>query len=291
MLALRSLAAGAIVATAIGCEKEATFVEPLPSYAAIHWVNAVPDTMQQDFRVVDMVSNAGLFDANFRASNMFYQPIEAGTRTVRVFLSSTDPAIAKTILREDNIALTAGSSYTYLHLGFARTGLTPARNGVLIPDASPTPAAGQVAVRVINAAANVAGNAVNVFFTRRTLNATPADTLPDTPTFANVAFGAASAYASIGTDTLAADSMRVVVTAVGSKVPLAGFGLAGIKAPVGVAGTPAADPIAGSRVHGSVLSAVIIGPSLAGSTAPQGGAFVNPTAIFLVDRRPPKTAP
>ena len=291
MMAFRSLALCAIAATAVACEKEATFVEPLPNYAAIHWVNAVPDTMQQDFRVVDMVSNAGLFDANFRANNMFYQPIEAGSRTVRIFLSSTDVNVAKTILREETLSLTQGSSYTYLHLGFARTGSTPARNGVLVPDVPPTPAANQVAVRVINAGAGVAGGAVNVWVVKRPVNAATIDSLTDTPTFANVAFGAASAYAAFTTDTAAADSIRIVVAAVGTKTPLAGFGVNGVKAPAGVAGTPAADPIAGSRVTGSVISAVILGSSVAGSTAPQGGAFANPTAIYLVDRRPPKTAP
>jgi hypothetical protein len=291
-MAFRSLAVCAIAAAAVACEKEATFVEPLPNYAAIHWVNAVPDTMQQDFRVVDMVSNAGLFDANFRANNMFYQPIEAGSRTVRIFLSSTDVNIAKTMLREETLSLTQGSSYTYLHLGFARTGLTPGRNGVLITDVPPTPAASQIAVRVINAIADPTVTAVDAWFVKRTATAGTGDSLSDTPTFANVAFGAASAYATLVTDTsLALDSLRIVVAAAGTKTPLAGFGLAGIKAPAGVAGTAAADPIAGSRVTGSVLTAVILPRSTPASTAPQGGAFGNPTAIYLVDRRPPGTAP
>ena len=34
----------------LGCKKDATFVEPIPEYAAIHWLNAVPDTGQQDMR-------------------------------------------------------------------------------------------------------------------------------------------------------------------------------------------------------------------------------------------------
>src|SRR5260221_9015187 len=79
----------------IGCKKEATFTEPLPDYAAIHWLNAVPDTGQQDIRVIDIVSNAGLFDANFRGANMYYQPIQAGARTLRIFQRSPADPIAR----------------------------------------------------------------------------------------------------------------------------------------------------------------------------------------------------
>jgi hypothetical protein len=296
MTSLRSLALGAAAAAMMGCEKEATFLEPLPDYAAIHWVNAVPDTMQQDFRVVDIVSNAGLFDANFRANNMFYQPIEAGGRTLRIFLSSTDPVIAQTVLREEALSLSTGASYTYIHLGFARTGSLPSRSGLLIPDTPPTPAAGQVAVRVINAGAGVAGGAVDVWFVRRPVNATTADSLSDTRTFPNLAFGQASAYIAavapvVGVPADSLDSLRIVVAAVGTKTPLTGFGVNGIKAPNGVAGSATVNPIAGARIAGSVMSAVLLPPSVAGSQAPQGGAFVNPTAIYLVERRPANTAP
>ena len=43
MTPLRSLAICAMATAVVGCTKEATFFEPLPDYAAIHWVNAVPD--------------------------------------------------------------------------------------------------------------------------------------------------------------------------------------------------------------------------------------------------------
>jgi hypothetical protein len=160
-------------------------------------------------------------------------------------------------------------------------------------DAPPTPAANQIAFRVINAYANATNAPVNVYIRQRRVNATTIDSLPDTPTFGNLAFGAASAYAAFPTDTAALDSARIVVTLVGSKTPLALGGLAAseVKAPVGVAGTTSADPIAGARVSLSVLTAVILPASVGGSTAPQGGAFASPAAIYLVDKRPPKTAP
>jgi hypothetical protein len=274
------------MATAVvGCTKEATFFEPLPDYAAIHWVNAVPDTGQQDIRVIDIVSDAALFDADFRGSNMFYQPIESGSRTVRIFNSSSNPAIASQILSETTLALTAGTSYTFIHAGFARPAGIPARTTLMITDASPTPAAAQVAVRAINAGAGLGG--VDVFIVRKAVNAATVDSLPDARAATNIAFGAASAYIAVAVDdtsAAAAQAMRVVFTTTGTKTVLAA-----ITAPGGTFGTPAADPIAGSRIAGSVLTAVLVPPSVVGSQAP--AAFTTPSTVYLVDRRPPSTAP
>jgi len=281
----------ALAVANFGCSKDATFTEVSPPLAAIHWVNAVPDTGQQDIRVVDIVSNAGLFDVDFRGSNMFYQPIEAGTRTVRIFMSSvTNQQVASTVIQESNLALTAGSNYTVIHAGFARTGGTPARAVLVIPDNSPQPATGQIALRVINAGAGVAGGSVDVWFVRHPVVPTsPIDSLPDARSVAAVAYGTASTYASVPMDVAVTDSVRIVVTAAGTKTPI----LATIKAPAGLAAqtAPPADAIAGSRVSGSVVTAVIVPASVAGSQAPQGGAFATPSALYLVDRRPLTAVP
>jgi hypothetical protein len=267
----------------LSCEKEATFVEPLPDYAAIHWVHAVPDTMQLDFRVVDMVSNAGVFDANFRATNMFAQGIEAGTRTVRVFLSSTDPAIASQVLQESSLQVTEGQSYTYIQAGFARTGQLPARTTIMIPDNFTVPPAGQISLRIVNVGAGLGtGGAVDAWVVRRPVNAATADSLPDTRTVANLAFGAAAPYAMFGRDSVAADTARVVFTAAGTKTPI----LATVVAPAGDPGSATAGPIAGSRVALSVMTALLVPRSVAGSSAPQTTAFTTPTVLYLVDRRP-----
>jgi hypothetical protein len=289
MTSLRFLAVSALAVASLSCTKEATFNQPLPPLAGIHWVNAVPDTGEQDIRIVDIVSNAGLFNATFRASNMFYQPIEAGTRTVRVFNSSDDPAIASQVIGESSVSLTASNNYTVIHAGFARTGGVPARAVVVIPDAATAPAAGQIALRVINAAAGVAGGSVDVWFVRRPVVAAGPDSLPDTPHAAGVGFGTASAYTPFGRDSVAADSFRVVITAAGTKAPI----LATLKAPAGAAaGTnPPSDAIAGSRIGGSVMTAVFLPPSVAGSQAPQTAAFTTPAALYLVDRRPPTVVP
>ena len=275
MTALRFCALSGVVILGIGCSKEKTFTEPLPPLAAIHFLNAVPDTMQLDFRVVDIVSNAGFFDANFRDGNMFYTGIEAGSREIRVFLSSTNPSIASQVVWDSTLNLTAATNYTLIQTGFARTGQTPARAALLLTDNPVAPGAGNIGLRVVNAGAGLGNISVNV-----TLHA--ADTLPDTPLLASVAYGATSGYLTLPVDAVAADSSRVVITAAGTKTPV----LATVKLPAGLAGTATTDPIAGARVAGSVLSAVIVPPSVAGSAAPQTAPFLVPTAVFLVDRRP-----
>jgi hypothetical protein len=284
MMANRSLILCAASLLAVGCGKEATFEEPLPDFASIHWVNAVPDTGQQDIRVIDIPSNAALFDANYRGANMFYQPIQSGSRTIRIFNSSTDPVIAQQVLHESVLDLTADQGYTAIHAGFARTGGVPARTLLFVPDNAPVPAAGQVAVRAINAGAGL-GN-VDVFIVRKAVNATTVDSLPDTPTASAVAFGAQTAYMPVAADdttAAAAQAMRVVFTTSGTKTVLAS-----VTAPAGVFGTATAEPIAGARIAGSVMTAVLVPAPVAGSAAQLNAADTVRSTIYLVDRRPPR---
>jgi uncharacterized protein DUF4397 len=277
---LRFFALPGVAFLVAGCSKDATFVEPIPPSAAIHFVEAVPDTNPMDFRVVDIVSNAGLFDAPFRTANMFYTGIEAGNRKIRVFISSSDPNVTGVPIYDTTFAFTANSDYTFIHTGFARTGQVPARAVWIVTDNATAPAAGQVGVRVINAGAGL--GAVDVNLVRHA-----ADTLPDAPLLGNVSYSTVSSYLSLAADTAAADSLRIVVTAAGTKAPA----LFTLKLPTGVAGTSSANPIAGARVAGSVLSVVVVPASVVGSQAPQGGAFAAPSGVVLVDRRPPNTAP
>ena len=280
MIAIRSLVVCATACALVGCEKEATFVEPLPPYASIHWVHAVPDTMQLDFRVVDMVSNAGMFDANYRSTNPYYQGIEAGTRTVRVFLSSTTPSVASTVLQESSLSLTAGSSYTYIQAGFARTGQLPGRTAILLQDSPAQPPLGQIGLRIVNVGAGL--GAVDAWIRKRPVNAATADSLPDTRDVQNLAFGSAGAYATVARDSVAADTTRIVFTATGTKTPI----LAQVVAPPGQAGSAVVGAaIAGSRVGQSVLTALLVPRSVAGSAAPQ--TFTTPTILYLTDLRPP----
>jgi len=167
-----------------------------------------------------------------------------------------------------------------IHTGFARTGSTPGRVLWIVPDAAADPGAGNVGIRILNAGVGLASVDVNV-----TRHAT--DTLPDAPAVANLAYKGIGTYFTLVRDTVATDSLRVVVTATGTKTPV----LFSVKLPRGTAGTPTSNPIAGASVAGSVLTAVIVPASVVGSTAPQGGAFAAPSAVFLVDRRPANTIP
>lgn len=284
MIALRSSITCVALLLAVGCAKETTFEEPLPEYAAIHWVNAVPDTGQQDMRIIDIPENAGLFDANYRGFNMFYQPIRSGQRTFRIFNSSTDPVIAQQVLLEGTLDLVADQGYTVIHSGFSRTGSTPTHTALVLQDAAPTPAAGQVAVRAVHAGAGL-GN-VDVFIVRKPVNPVTVDSLPDTPAAANIAFSGSSAYIATAVDDTAAalgQVMRVVFTAAGTKTVLAS-----ISAPAGQFGNATTEPIAGSRIAGSVLTAVLVPRPVAGSRAQANAADTLVSTVYLVDRRPPR---
>jgi hypothetical protein len=269
-----------VLVVVVGCKKDATFTEPEPPQAALHWIHAVPDTGEMDMHAVDITSNAGLYDAVFRGSNMFYQGIDAGTRQIRVFMSSTNPAITGVPILDTTATFTSPNAYTVIHTGFARTGSTPGRVLWIVPDAAADPGAGNVGIRILHAGVGMANVDVNI-----TRHAT--DTLPDVPAVANLAYKGIGTYRAMLHDSLAADSLRVVVTAAGTKAPV----LFSIKLPRGIPGTATSNPIGGAGVTGSVMTAVIVPASVVGSTAPQGGAFAAPSAVFLVDRRPPNTIP
>jgi hypothetical protein len=86
-------------------------------------------------------------------------------------------------------------------------------------------------------------------------------------------------------DTAAAlgQAMRVVFTATGTKTVLAA-----ITAPAGQFGSSTVEPIAGSRIAGSVLTAVLIPRPVAGSSAQINAADSLISTVYLVDRRPPR---
>jgi hypothetical protein len=231
-----------------------------------------------DFRVVDIVSNAGLFGAQFRDVTLFYVGIEAGTRRLRVFYDTTDVVIAQTVVSDTPFTYVQDQSYTFIEAGFARGGVAGHHPVWIISDNAPDPTGANVGFRVIHAGAGL-GN-VDVFLIRR-----QADTLAlPAPAASNVAYGDVRGYVAVPADTQS-QTLRVVFTATGTATPI----LANVALPTGIAGTPTVNPIAGARVPGSVMTAVFVPPSVAGSRAP--AAFITPSAVLLVDRRPPNTAP
>jgi hypothetical protein len=280
MTPLRFAALCLVLGAGVSCHPDAITNSPVIPMGAIHFVNAVPDTVKMAFRVVDIASNAGWFGAAFRGSNMFYQGIEAGTRRLRVFYDTTDVTIAQTVFSDTSFAVTANQNYTFVEAGFARTGSVPARAVLILSDGATDPGAANVGLRVVHVGAGLGALDVNV--TRR-----PSDTLPTTPLVGGLTYGGLGPYVPIRADTAAAESLRVVVTAAGTRAPV----LVALKLPTGVAGTPTVNPIAGARIVGSVVTVLVVPPSVPGSPAPQGGAFAGASGVVLVDRRPPNTAP
>src|SRR6267143_5863400 len=225
----------------VGCKKDATFTEPIGDFAGITWANLVPDTGKLDVRSLDIVSNAGLYQADFRTSLIYPQGIEAGTRHIKVFIHSTNPDTAKLFLVDTTFSFLVNEPYSFYVAGFARAGATPRARAVIAPATLPTLGPTQFAVRVLNLTPSLAGA-----------------TTPDT----TVAVGAVSPYVVLDTG-----RYEVALTATGTGA--APF----VAAPVlpGTRGTPTVDAIGGSIVAGTVLTAVILPRSVPGSKAPQGG--------------------
>ncbi|HJU64504.1 MAG TPA: DUF4397 domain-containing protein, partial [Gemmatimonadaceae bacterium] len=234
--------------------------------------NAVPDTGALDFRFIDIVADAGL-NVAFRGATP-YTVVDAGEHTVRAFTSGSNPAVAATVLGELTTNFEAGKTYTVVIAGFSRTGQTPGLSITAITEEPPSVAETEVSLRLLHAGAGI--GSIDGFF--RASSAAP---LPGSPQISGVNFLGASTYVSRAPGTL-----NVAVTASSSTTVL-GHG----NAPAGTAGTASANPIAGAEVGGSILTAIFVPRSVAGSQAPQTTAFQSPTVVYLTDRRPALTVP
>ena len=117
----------------------------------------------------------------------------------------------------------AGKHYTIIHVGLARTGSTPADRVIVLEDAIPENIGTQIAVRAVNLGVGL--GPLDVY-------SAPSTTapLPSSATFANLAYGAQSAYTMMATGTLA-----FRVTASGTNTPV----LANVAAPAGAVADPA----------------------------------------------------
>lgn len=267
--------------SAIGCSRDDGALEPttIPPLAFVRYINALPDTLSTTIRFIDQVeySPQTFVNVPYRGLGLGnYQGTQAGTRQFRVFtyhVTGTSGGVASvagntTILADVTQNFEAGKYYTVLFTGYTRTGSTPAANLQIIVDDVPTPGT-SIAVRAINAAAGL--GSIDMYLTPRDTS-----TITGAPTFAGLAYGAASAYA-----TRAPGAFAARVTAAGSTTPLMSA-----NAPAGVAGTTAADPIAGATIPGSVITAIAFARSVSGSMATNSA---NPTVLFFNDRQPPRT--
>jgi hypothetical protein len=277
----------ALLLGAVGCKEAdlAPVVAKIPPLAFVRYINAVPDTLNTTVRWIDKVEFTPQTFTNvpFRGMGQGgYQGLEAGARTLRVFTydpnlnSSTNGLGAETKqLTELTHTFEAGKYYTLLHLGYARTGSTPAQRVLVIEDQLPA-ASTSVSIRAIHAGLGIAN--VDLHATA----ATTTSLVGSTPAFANVGLTngttGISAYASRATGAFAIQAAAAGTTT----------SLVAAAAPAGVAGTTTADPIAGATVAGSVMTAIAFPATVTGSRA---AAFATPGIVFYLDRQPPRTTP
>ncbi len=277
----------ALLMGAVGC-KEADLspvVAKIPPLAFVRYINAVPDTLNTTVRWIDKVefTPQSFTNVPFRGMGQGgYQGLEAGARTLRVFTydpnlnTSNSPLGAETKqLTELTQTFEAGKYYTLLHLGYARTGSTPAQRVLVIVDQLPAQST-NVAIRAIHAGLGIAN--VDLHATAATTTALTSGSVA----FANVGLtnGTAgiSAYASRATGAFAIQAAAAGTTT----------SLVAAAAPAGVAGTTTADPIAGATVAGSVMTAIAFPAAVAGSKAAAAAA---PSIVFFLDRQPARTTP
>src|SRR5260370_7948377 len=235
------------------CKTDAGFPEPRVAKAVIRWANAVSDTGQLDFRIVDIPTNAGFPDANFRAALVYPQGIEVGTRHIKVFQSDSFVQNSKVVILDTTFTFQANQAYSFTPSGFARTGKTPALTGRIESLTVPTPPAGQFAIRVLNLAPSLSGatpaltdTTVNADAFVRKLSTAPSGT----PEISNAAFGQPTAYVSVDTATF----YTIALTPTGAGTPV--FVQAAL--PHGVLGTPVANPLVGSGGAGPVLTPILL---------------------------------
>lgn len=265
--------AGAVM---LGCKQDITGTKTdIPPLAYVRYVHAMPDTGEVDVHLVDAVENLNFGDPStgytpYRTVST-YTGIKAGSRHFRVFtdMQSTDINVVSQVILDTTLTLSAGTYYTILHTGYARTGQTPHQHFVLLTDAPPTVSTSQVAVRAIVAAPF---GPIDVY---KTADTTTGATL-GSPAFTNVAYGTPTAFADFAPG---AAAFRAFNT--GTTTPT----LAKVQAPAGAAQQALLDPAAGVTVGGTALTAFIFPPGVAGSP---NNKITSAGIVYGVDVRPPR---
>jgi hypothetical protein len=243
------------------CGKDDVTAPSLPPLAEVRFINAVNDTGGVDIHPVDIVELwAAANNLAYRAATAYF-PTKAGVRHLRVFPTSTDINVTSQVIDDEQITLVAGNRYTLLLAGSARG--KSARLWV-VNDGSTAPPAGQISVRMGNAA----GGIVNGYLVN-----TPTSALPGTPTFSSIGGLTLSPYLNRATGVAA-----VRVTDAGSTAVNASG--AGPAAPSTLAGEK---PAAGVGSQGTAFSVYYFAAGAPGSA---NAAVTSPSVIWFVDRNP-----
>ena len=286
------LSVTAVTLAACGSDSTSPVFKTPPPAGLVRFINAVPDTGFQDFRftdVVDGVPNVEFVNLPFRGgTNVAFQRAIVGTHHIRVFMGSSnttptapngfDPAVVSTVMADTTFTFAQDVAQTFVFYGSARTG---GQKFLITTDDRPSlsATAGTFGFR----ATNLTAGAVDIYLVP---GATAATAASGTPVITNLAPLATSAYITPAVAG-AASNYTVVATTAGTTTVVATQLM-----PVGAAFVPevpgasgALDPVAGSRISGSIFSSYIFPPSVAGSKAAN---FPNPGIGLAIDKNPPR---
>ena len=284
-----------LLASAAACKNDtAGTLVTLPPLAGLRYLAVVPDTVALDFRIVDAVAYApNQTAATFRQGGLqdgistggflpLPMPTAAGTHIIRTFLSSSNPAVASIILREDTVTLNQGVNYTYLLYGYANPANgTPKLSSILTADTT-TIAGSNIAVRVLDLAGSLAGNAAGlgaVNLDGRVALTTTAVPLPGAANYANMAAGNLSSYVTYPVSA-AGTVYRLAMTPTGAASPV----VFQATLPTGTAGNSTTQPVPGTAVAGTGITAILVPRSIAATGATQTTAASTSTNIDSLTR-------
>jgi hypothetical protein len=233
-----------------------------PPNATVRYVNALADTGSVDIAMIDQVEwSANAKPLAFRGASAYQVTEATAPRRIRVFPTSTVAGVTSQIIHEATVTFTPGTRVTLLLTGSARSGTV--RFEVITDDIAP-PAAGQIAVRFVNASSAP----VDAYLTTAA-----GDPLPAPPTFANVAASQSSAYIARPTGGVAARSTdaglgTVTATSTGPNAPA----------------SPPGDvfPAAGVNSQHSKFSVYYFPRGVPGSQQ----TATTPALVWFVDRNP-----
>jgi hypothetical protein len=289
---LSLLGAAAVAVAATACDKQTGGVtSPNPARAYYRYVNAVPDTSGLDFRFVDTIDDSQPWANVLFRQFTPYQATPAGARRIRIFTNPStynfDAAVAQQVVLDTTLNLEVGQYYTIMHVGYARSGSTPRQRLVLIADQIPTPSAGNIAIRTINAA--IGQSALDVYI--QPDGTTPFSTAAaasSVPVLGSASIGVTSYLQMPARPQGAATSTyRFLANPAGSKTTPAYADVS--TSVVGAAPLNSSGAVGGVQYAGSVLTAVVFPAAVAGSKAATPTSNLTPTVLLMVDRNPPLT--
>lgn len=253
--------------------------------ALVRFVNSVPDMGSVNLVFVDRVENLPtLQGVAFQSASGFFQRVSPGARSARVFPTSTNIDTAKLVLVDTTVSLNADARYSLVYAGLA--GGNRDRLAILPEERTPpTPPAGSIALKVLNAGTDL--GTVDVYITPAPAGSNNANPISNAVAVVrNVPYLAMSAYVNVPVRPLATSTTpataetlyQFTVTAAGSSTPLfsARPNQPGAAAPAGAT----YGPQPGVGIDGSVMTVVVTG----GATASARQAARTPTATLLADK-------